>query len=381
MILRTDAIKEVSNDILSAVDSSELSTLTDTLELSTEDGTLYATVSNGEYVVEVKLADGLAEDFHVAVNAKLFLKLVSQTTTEDIELKVADSFLTLKGNGTYRIPMVFDENGDVLSIDKIDINNVTCEMAVDGNILNSILRYNSRQIADATKIRNPLQNFYYVDNYGAITYTQGATVNNFSLDKPISLLLSGKIVKLFKLFKGGDVDFVVGKDENESGDVYTKVQIHSDTVTLTYITPSDNSLVKAFPVDAIRGRANGSYPYAVNLNRVEFLQSLNRMKLFTTSYGGRFAIQPVAKFTFGVDKLEITDNFTDATEKNGESVPYISGSTQNLTEPFVCTMDMNDLIDSLSTCVDPYVTVAFGDPMAVVIKRGTVVDVVAQCDR
>lgn len=379
MILKTECIKEVSNDILSAVDTSEVGTLTDTLELSTEDGQLIASVSNREYVVEVKLADNVTEDFHIAVNAKLFLKLVSQNTTEDIELKVADKSLVLKGNGTYRIPLVYDESGEVATIDKIEINNVVCEMPVESEILNGILRYNSRQIADVSRIRSPLQNLYYVDNMGAITYTDGATVNNFSLDKPISLLLTGKIVKLFKLFKSGCVNLVVGRDADEADNVYTKVQLHSDTVTLTYITPSDDSLVKAFPVDAIRGRANDRYPYAVNLNRVEFLQSLNRMKFFTTSYGGRFAIQPVANFAFGNEEVTLSDTFTDGVNKNTETVKYIN-TTNMLEEPYVCTLNMNDLIDALSTCVDPYVTVAFGDSPAIIIKRGTVVDVIAKCE-
>lgn len=380
MVIKTELIKNVSADILSAVDTSEVSNLTDTLCLYTENNSLFATVSNGEYVVQVKLADSVADEFRASVNAKLFLKLVSQITTEDIDLTVKDNSLVIRGNGKYHVPVVYDENGDVIAINKITIENVQCSMNIDSSILRNILKFNSKQIADVSRIRTPIQSLYYVDNEGAITFTDGATVNNFSLDAPVNLLITSKIVKLFKLFSEGTVKFKMGHDVDEIGNTVLKVNMENDTVSLTYISVSDDSLVKAFPVEAIRNRANAVYPYSVNINRVELLQSINRLLVFTNAVGGRLAMQPSAHFVFYADRLEISDTFTENEElKNRESIKYL-GTTINASEPYRCVLNLNDVSNAISTCVDPYTTVAFGDSQAVVIKRGSVVDVIAQCD-
>ena len=107
MILRTDSLKDVCSKILSAVDGSELSMVTDTLELKSFSDGLHLRVTNKEYFVDVKLAVEGIGDFHAAVNANLFLKLISQITTETIELTIDNNILVVKGNGTYKLPLAF----------------------------------------------------------------------------------------------------------------------------------------------------------------------------------------------------------------------------------------------------------------------------------
>ena len=100
MIIKTIEIKDVANKILAAVDSNELSEVTETLQLKVMNETLYVSVTNREYYAQVKLTVGQGFDgFHSAVNANLFLKLISQITTESVDLNIKDTYMEVKGNG------------------------------------------------------------------------------------------------------------------------------------------------------------------------------------------------------------------------------------------------------------------------------------------
>ncbi|MBQ3420766.1 MAG: hypothetical protein IJH34_03690 [Romboutsia sp.] len=93
IILKTAEFQETANTILSAVDSSELSQITETLQLKVQDNFLYINVTNKEYYAQVKININNNEEFNATVNANLFLKLVSQITTEDISFELKDTYL------------------------------------------------------------------------------------------------------------------------------------------------------------------------------------------------------------------------------------------------------------------------------------------------
>ena len=46
--------------------------------------------------------------FHATVNAALFLKLIPQITTDNIELNIKDNLLIVRGNGTYKLPLIYE---------------------------------------------------------------------------------------------------------------------------------------------------------------------------------------------------------------------------------------------------------------------------------
>ena len=124
MIIKSQKFQEICSTILAATDSAEISTLTETLELKVENKVLYLNVTNGEYYASVKFDLESDEQFHAAVNANLFLKLIAAVTTEDIELQAMSNYVLVKANGTYKIPMIFD--GDkLLSLPKIEVKNPT----------------------------------------------------------------------------------------------------------------------------------------------------------------------------------------------------------------------------------------------------------------
>ena len=370
MIIKSQKFQEICSTILAATDSAEISTLTETLELKVENKVLYLNVTNGEYYASVKFDLESDEQFHAAVNANLFLKLIAAVTTEDIELQAMSNYVLVKANGTYKIPMIF-EGDKLLSLPKIEVKNPTVSMSVSGSVLESILNYNSKELLRGT-ISRPVQKMFYVDETGCITFTTGACVNNFSLEKPVKVLFNNRLVKLFKLFKNDMVDFTLGYDSISEELVQTKVEFKTSKITLTAVTGCNDELLNSVPVSAIRGRARTTYANNVVLNKEELLASINRLLLFSAGYGSVKNLKPYSLFECKDDTMTIYDS-----NKENKEVIKFKNDTKVDSE-YSMTLDLSDLKLILDTITDEYVTLSFGNHQAVVLKRTNISNVVPE---
>ena len=370
MIIKSQKFQEICSTILAATDSAEISTVTETLELKVENKVLYLNVTNGEYYASVKFDLESDEQFHAAVNANLFLKLIAAVTTEDIELQAMSNYVLVKANGTYKIPMIF-EGDKLLSLPKIEVKNPTVSMKVSGSVLESILNYNSKELLRGT-ISRPVQKMFYVDETGCITFTTGACVNNFSLEKPVKVLFNNRLVKLFKLFKNDMVDFTLGYDSISEELVQTKVEFKTSKITLTAVTGCNDELLNSVPVSAIRGRATTTYVNNVVLNKEELLASINRLLLFSAGYGSVKNLKPYSLFECKDDTMTIYDS-----NKENKEVIKFKNATKVDSE-YSMTLDLSDLKLILDTITDEYVTLSFGNHQAVVLKRTNISNVVPE---
>lgn len=373
MILRIEEIQSACSKILAAVDSNVLSVLTETLQLKTEDKNLYISVTNREYFAQVKIPMNEDADFHATVNANLFLKLISQITTDTIEINVIDTSLILKGNGTYKLPLIFD--GDkLLELPEIQICNPTIEFDIESNTLLSILQFNSKELTKGS-ISKPIQKLYYMDEKGCVTFTTGACVNSFTLAQPVKILLNDRLVKLFKLFKGETVKFTLGYDAISDEIIQTKVRFATDDTIITAILTCDDSMLNAFPTNSVRGRAETTYPYSVNINRELMIQTISRLLLFSSANSAKDVIKPYATFEFKKDSVVIYD-----TNKENKEEIYYTNSTSGIEDVYCATFDLNDVKSTLENCVEQYVALHFGDGLAAVLARGNVKNVIPECN-
>lgn len=372
MIIRIEDLKNICSTILGTIDSNELSTLTETLELKAEKGFLCLSVTNREYYVKVKIKLNEDINFHATVNAKIFLKLIAQTTSETVNLNVIGNFLEVVGNGRYQLPMIFD-NDSILILPEIIIYNPTTSFDISTDILNSILKFNSKEFSKGI-IANPIQSMYYIDEKGCITFTSGACVNNFTLQSPIKLLLNNRLVKLFKLFKSGNVKFTLGYDALSDEIIQTKVKFENDYIEITSLLSSDNSLVNSVPVDAIRQRAEDLYSYSILIEKEALLQTINRLLLFTSGYGAKEILKPYSKFEFLKDFVVIYD----ATNVNKEKI-YYQKSIEGMTDNYEAIIDLTELKNTLDGCSDQYINMRFGNHQAFVIARNNIVNIIPEC--
>lgn len=373
MLIKTEEFKKIGSLILSSIESSELSTLTETLELKTEGKVLHLNVTNKEYYMTVDFELDHEEEFYATVNATLFLKLVSQVTAQYIELEVKDTYVSFKANGEYKIPLIFD-NDKLMELPVITIDNPTVEMNISGEILESILNYNTKELLKGT-IAKPVQRMFYVDEQGCITFTSGACVNSFTLEQPLRLLLNQRTVKLFKLFKNKMVKFTLGEDALSETITQTKVRFEIPGVTLTVITGCDEELLNSVPVTGIRGRANFAYPYSVVLNRQLLTETINRLLLFSSGYGTKENIKPYSMFEF---KQRVVTVYA-ADKQNKETLDYANDSTLGEeTEGYTLMLDLVDFKTVLDGCNEDFVTLKFGNGQCVVLVRGQITNIIPE---
>ena len=367
MILRREDIQEKSAKILSAIDTSEVSSLSDTVEMICKDNYLYLSVTNREYLVEIKIDLGSHEDFHATVSATLFLKLIAQTTSDTIELSVKDNALIVKGNGTYKLPLLYDED-KILSIPKIEVENASVNMQIPSSTLNDIMKFNGKEIQKTTAIARPVQKMYYMDEQGAITFTTGACVNKFSLTTPVKILMSGKLVKLFKLFSNGDVNFTLGHTALTNEIMQTRVKFELDDVVITAILACDDAMLNSVPAKAIRSRAEDSYAYEIKIDRLDLLQTINRISLFTVSG----FTKPYCSCKFTKDSVTIYDGHSI----NHETIYY--EESKDFEEEYTAILDLNDVKAVLDVCTEQYVTMRFGNKQAVCICYNNIINVIPE---
>ena len=368
MIIKLKELQNVCSDILTAVDSNELASITETLALNVKDNILTLSVTNREYFVTFTLPVQ-ESNFEATVNAELFLKLISQMSTDTVTLTISQTNLILEGNGKYKIPMIYD-NESLLKLPEINIDNVTTEFDLDGNILESILVHNTKQLSMGI-ISKLIQKLYYVDEKGALTFTSGACINKFTLPKPVKLLFNKRIVNLFKLFKDKNVHFSLGYDSLKDDIIQTKVRFQTDNICLTAILSCDDTLLNSVPVNAIRGRAENVYPYSIVINKNLLKDTINRMRLFVTDSKNATSY---AKFNMNSDYMILSD----LKEENTEKIMYDNSLDSLKEQPYVFACDLNDLSAVLDTCFESNVRISFGDSQAIVITRGNIINVVPE---
>ena len=368
MILKSKEFKAVCSSILGAIDSSVISEITETLELVTEGKTLYLNVTNGEYYASKKFELDAEESLHATVKANTFLKLIDKITTEDITLEMQDGYLLVKANGNYKLPFVMEDD-HLLTLPQIVINNKTTEMTIPYTVLNSIALYNSKSVADTT-VCQPVQKLYYIDEKGCMTYSNTACVNTFTLEQPVKLLLSDRIVKLFRLFKDSEtVKVEVGEDSISETLKQTKMSFTTDTMKITTILNCNDDLLRQVKVDQIRRLASQDYGNTVVLDKAATLEAVNRLILFNDAKAAK---------TYTKFKFDVEGNLTiyDMHEENSEVLRYQKGT--EIEGPYEMTLDIVKFAKVLESCSDETVTLNFGNHQACIVSRLNVKTIVRE---
>jgi len=374
MILKVKKFQEACKKILGAVDTdSELKGVVgayDTLEVCASNNKLQLNVGNGEYYASVSLDYTIDEEFRAVIDAKVFVTLISKLTTEDVELVMSANTLIVKADkGIYKFPLKCDDKGMVV-LSKIEVSKPSVEMIIENSKLQSMLDFNSKEFSKGA-ISNPVQRLYYLDEEGCLTFTNGtACINSFPLTKPVQVILSQKVVKLFKLFDTEDVKFILGHEE-VGGMIQTRVKFESGNVSISYLSLNDQSYIAKFPTKSIRGMANKAYSYSVSMETKEFISALDRLLLFDDTNNLN---RGVGIFEFG--NMGIT--IYDSRKSNQEFVAYHSVNALP-TEIVTINLGLAELKSSLENSEEEFLVFNFGtQDKAIVLANGNIKNVIAR---
>ena len=374
MILKTKNFQEAANKILVAVG---LDRAAANLELAAKDTSLYLRVTNREYYTAIKFELENPTEFRAVVDANLFLNLISGISTEEFELNIKDTYVVVKaGKSSYKLAMIYENDQLMkLPIIKLDPDQITVNMSISNDILMSILNVNSREVQKAKKVEvNELQRYYYIDETGCFTFTTGACINAFTLENPIKLLLTDKVVKLFKLFSSDawlSYGHIVNTDNSlqpiavfQTEDVYVATRLLSDETCI--------QRVKA-PCDAMKTLAKEVYEHNLVLSATDLSAAISRLLMFHKNSSAKVDLSFVpASVEFSNTELIISD----LTGDNKEVITIENGSTT----PGRYSMGVNliDLKAVLDSCKNEHITMNCGNHKSIIICRANISNVIAE---
>lgn len=354
MVLKTETLQELCSEILNAINPNELSCSTEVIDIQNDNPYMYFSVFTGEYIAQFKFKAECEENIHAVVNAELFLKLILKITTPTVELSIInDNILQIKGNGVYSLPLIFEDDA-LLKLPDITLNNVISTLKVKTSILKSIDKYNSIELNKGI-FTNPVQKLYYVDDKGAATFTSGACINTFDIELPRKLLFNVRLVNLFKLFKDEMITISLSEDTSIPELTRINICIEDAHLVIKALLNVSANLINILPVDIARNLVAVKYPYAAEVNKVSFIQAIERIILFNTN------LKHFNTVGFLNKKLRIYD----CNDINYEDVDCTTFT--ELQEVYISKFDMQELLKVITSISGDTIHISFGNNKNIMI--------------
>lgn len=357
--IKTNLIKELTSKINKGIEGERTVRISELLELSVVNNKLLLAVTNTQFYLTIELANGLQADdnLHVTIDADTFIKLVSKTTTDEITLSCDNGNLVFKGNGDYIFPLELDQNGDVKILPTIDIKeDQTFEIA--GDILYSIYSFGGHELVNDVPV-DTVQKYYYVDNLGAVTFTESPYLNNFNVTTPFRVLINDRLAQLFSLFRGQKVTVGISKELNNN--LYqNKISFTCGGIKLVSYLP-DDSIVNKYPVTECRQLQEHPYPGKVTINRINLANALDRLNIFSVK-DSNVVYRKAGKLIFTDNGLEIVS----VMDKNKEIVPY-QDKTQFYN--YTCYMNLAQLLRHAKASSEANINISYGNDCSIMFSK------------
>lgn len=353
MKVATNRFKASVNKAIKGAGFNNLIPLTSMIGIKVSDGKLKLLTTDMTNNLCIIIDKVSGDDIDVTVGADTFGKLVSKMSSEDISLDVKDDVLVVKGNGTYKLPLISDEEG------LVSFPDVVVEGEPENEILlTSIMSaYNINKSALAKTLENPSLTGYYCSNDMVITADGNViTFNKFNMmGNDEAVLLSAPMVQLLTLNTQEKIKWNFDKKKKEF------VFVSDDVV----ITGPMLEGIEDFPAEPIKAYLDEAFTSSCKLPKDLLISVLDRLSLFIEPYDKNGAY-----FTFGRTGLTIHSKKDASTEQ----LNYIESKDFS---QFVCCVDIPMLKEQLQACPDDTVKLFYGNENALKIENGKVVQVIA----
>lgn len=360
-------LKNIASKINIAVEKNKLNPKAGWIELELISKDLMSLkVSNFEYYLEVTIPV-FCDDFnekdriHATITADTFIPLVSKLDDDFVYIdEKLNSLIFTTSTSEYTFPII-KEMGKVKSVDTIKFSNSYDTYNIKGYCLASISSINVKGLLDSL-FSKEIQQFIYVDNIGAITFTENIYINDFKekLDDEFKFLLTASQAKLLKIFDSFE-DITLNIENNSSYESSFKINIIAKsnyTLNLIFIVQSQQMTDK-FPSIKLRSLANAVSNTHIVIDKKKFDKALQRLMVFDKKWD--ITDMSYSKIVFSKTSLKLVS----IKSKNYEVIDYIN---YNNTIEHESIIRFADLANQVKAAQGKEIDISYGDSPAIVIN-------------
>jgi DNA polymerase III sliding clamp (beta) subunit (PCNA family) len=348
--IKTTKLQEMLSKAIRGASNNKLIALTGLIAIQLKDDELVLTTTDATnylYVKDTNTGNWVADEdtFYAVVQVTTFSKLVARMTCESIVLEINDSYLSVVGNGTYKIDIPLDEDGNPIKYpnpaEMVSKNNEIGRLSnvTIKNIINSLKQ------ALMTTSEYPCYTCYYAGDFVIATDTFKIS----SLRK--QLFTEPKLISTEQM----NLLDVMGSDEIIVYSDGSKMLFDSHNCTVYAVEPI---YIEEFSVDAIESLITQRFNSMCKLPKDAILRLLDRISLFVGEKDNGEVF-----LTFTPDGLMVTSKKSTGTEM----IPYIEH--MNLVD-FACSVNVNMLTAQIKAQSGDAIELWFGDDRSIKIVDG-----------
>lgn len=352
MKIATSILKEAVAKSIKGVSNNSNLPLTSMIGIKLSGGKLKFLTTDMVNKLCIVVDNVAGDDVDITVSAETFSKLISKITSESVELNITPGVLEVKANGTYKIPIVSDENGDVSFPDVVVPAEIESKVVKLTSIMNV---YNINKASLSSDIGTPLVGYMCTDD--SVITTDGTILTSNKLQLIPNCLISPQTMCLLTLNTVEDIQYI--HDDN-------RLYFFTDDVI---ISSSELSGKDEYPVDDISEYFLTEFPSMCSVPKELLLSVIDRLCLFISPYDKNCA-------TFSFTRTGI--NISSKSGSSDEIIRYVKSDNFN---EFVCEVNIPELKDLVSAVPFDTVSIYYGDDNVIAIKDGNISQILALgCD-
>lgn len=313
--LKTEVLRDMLNKAVKVCSFNKMLPLTGLVEIETNaEGLSLKTTDNITTMIITEKIEGLTPA-RVTVDANVITALVNKITTEEIELIISDSALTITGNGVYNLEIRVDESGEVVKLPAINqelINSANKEFDFKG----IVERLNICKAAiPGGEDSGELKNYYLKDIIVATDQNKVSAINNIETMANEELFISSELGKIIM-----ELGFVKANyaRSNENLVIVGENFVIGSTMLLDELVK-----FKEKTLEGIQGLIGLEYKNRVKIKKSNLVNLLDRIGIFVSEYDAN-----------SIDLIFLPNNIKATNQKKtcDEVIEYEEAKVENLVE-------------------------------------------------
>lgn len=322
--------------------------LTELILIKLNDGELSLTTTDFTNYMVVKETGISGDNMEVVVKIKTFAPLISKMTSDLITLELRDDYLEVVGNGVYKIELILDDSGNVLTfpnpISLMPKTNLitTISSSTIAKIIGGLKQ--SLYVLDKGESEKPYTKYLVGETCLASNGYVISSLDTHVFDEYKSI--TTKLMNILGVVDDSSINVYANTKLNNADVEIKELAFESEHYSIYGLESSD---VKDFPLAQLNDYFARQFDSSCVVGKSALLQLLGRISLFIDTYDNN-----AITLNFTNDNLEVSN-------KTSAGVEEISYNKITNPKEFVCLVNIKHLEPQIKAMSGDLVTIYYGD--------------------